>query len=78
MATTGLLDAIQAKPREREPRPVSLVTEDLKRIADNVDLMYRSERPDNPLALHDALHALHRAIVALDEIAAENRVQPLM
>ena len=78
VTTTSQLDAIEAKPREREPRPVSLVAEDLERIALDVDLMYRSERPANPIALHDALHALHRALVALEDVAADNRVQPLI
>ena len=71
VATTGQLDTAET----RDPRPVSTVTKDLERVAADVDLMYRSERPANPIALHDALHALHRAIVALDSATAESPEQ---
>jgi hypothetical protein len=49
-----------------------VVVEDLARIAADIDMMYRSDEQANRIALHDALHAVHRALVALDDANAES------
>ena len=42
-----------AEPAARGARNMVAVTGDLERIATDIDLMYRSEGPANPMALHD-------------------------
>ena len=82
VASNGITDLVvseSAPPAGKSAGRMVAVAEDLARIAADIDAMYRSgEQASNPIALYDALHAVHRALVALDFASPEDleRVVP--
>lgn len=68
-----------APPAGRTAVHMVVVAEDLARIAADIDMMYRcGGHSSNPIALHDALHAVHRALVALDDTNQESLERPAL
>lgn len=76
--TTDLDISEPAPPSGRTAGGMGVVAEDLARIAADMDVMSRcDEHASNRIALDDALHAVHRALVALDDARPENLERPV-
>jgi hypothetical protein len=63
-------DGSPALPAPREPQPVASIASELERVATDIEYWYQVSSDELAVALHDALHAVHRSIIAVRDAQA--------